>query len=113
MKKITMQEFANLFDVFVTKDFHGGVHCYEKKPRLKDGVWISDSTYTWIITTWITTLISDAEEHDYTVLVSPQEKTFSETPTSIPNTNKEEITVIEVLKDISSTLNYIYERLCK
>ena len=107
MKKITMQEFANMFDVFVIKDFHGGVNCCEKKPRLEDGVWISGAY------DWITNLISDAEEHDYTVLVSPQEKTFAETLVSKPNTNKEEITVIEVLKDISNTLNYIYERLCK
>lgn len=88
MNKITMQEFANLFDVFVTKDFHGGVHCYEKKPILVDNVWISGAKG------WITTLISDAKEHDYTVLVSPEGKSHSETPTSIPNTNKEEITVI-------------------
>lgn len=108
MNKITMQEFANLFDVYLTKDIHGGVHCYEKKPRLEDGVWISGSTCDWI-----TKLISDAKEHDYTVLVSPQEKTFAQTLVSIPDTKNEEITVIEVLKDISTTLDYIHERLCK
>ena len=107
MRKITMQEFANMFDVFVIKDFHGGVNCCEKKPRLEDGVWISGANG------WITTVISDAKEHDYTVLVIPQEKTFAETLVSKTDTKNEEITVIEVLKDISTTLDYIHERLCK
>ena len=108
MKKITMQEFANLFDVFAGKDINGVVNCHEKKPTLVGGTWISSGDFTWI-----KTLISDAEELDYTVLVSPEGKAHSETPTSIPDTKNEETTVIEVLKDISTTLNYIHERLCK
>ena len=108
MKKITMQEFANIFDVYVAKDKNGCVYCFDKKPRLVDVVWISDSTCDLK-----TTVISDTEEHDYTVLVTPEGKAHSETPTSIPDTKNEEITVIEVLKDISNTLNYIHERLCK
>lgn len=109
MKKITMQEFANLFDVFVTKDCNGQVCCYDGMPTLRDGIWLGRDFYIGMITAYI----SDVETHDYTVLVSPQEKTFEETLVSIPDTKKEEITVLEVLKDISTTLDYIHERLCK
>jgi hypothetical protein len=109
MKKITMQEFANIFDVFVAKDKEGKIYSYDGKPYRSDEIWLGGESYVSIITDYI----SDAEEHDYTLLVSPQEKTFAETLVSKTDTKNEEITVIEVLKDISTTLDYIHERLCK
>jgi len=110
MNKITMQEFANTFDVYVAKEKNGDVYSFDEKPRLySDITWICSGVYKAI---FVTDFISDTEEHDYTVLVSPQVKELSKTAVSTPNTEREDAQ-IEVLKDIYYTLNNMYNKLCK
>jgi hypothetical protein len=68
IKKMTMQEWANVTGLPVAKDRHGMVYIYSSMKIKKDGdVWKSDVSSCLNITGRVT----DAEEHDWNVPCYP------------------------------------------